>query len=53
MGRISMATRDELVGAPVTRYAASDRKERGRIEAMQRHGHLQLTTEVSATVYRR
>ena len=31
MGRISMATRDELVGALVTRYAASDRKERGRI----------------------
>ena len=31
MGRISMATRDELVGALVTRYAASNRKERGRI----------------------
>src|ERR1700722_13605027 len=31
MGQISMATRDELVGALATRYAASDRKERGRI----------------------
>lgn len=31
MGRISMATRDELVGALVTRYTASNRKERGRI----------------------
>ena len=31
MGRISMATRDELAGALVTRYAASNRKEQGRI----------------------
>jgi hypothetical protein len=31
MGRISMATRHELVGALVTRYAAGNRKERGRI----------------------
>jgi hypothetical protein len=31
MGQISMATRDELVGALATRYAASNRKERGRI----------------------
>jgi hypothetical protein len=31
MGRISMATRYELVGALAGRYAASDRKERGRI----------------------
>ena len=31
MGRISMATRDELVGALAARYAASNRKERGRI----------------------
>ena len=31
MGRISMATRDELVGALAGRYAASNRKERGRI----------------------
>ena len=31
MGRISMATRDELVGALVARYAGSNRKERGRI----------------------
>jgi hypothetical protein len=31
MGRISMATWDELVGALVTRYAASNRRERGRI----------------------
>jgi hypothetical protein len=31
MGQISMATRDELVGALVTRYAGSNRKERGRI----------------------
>ena len=31
MGRISMATRDELIGALVTRYAAGKRKERGRI----------------------
>ena len=31
MGRISMATRDELVAALSGRYAASTRKERGRI----------------------
>ena len=31
MGRISMATRDELVAALVGRYAASNREERGRI----------------------
>jgi len=31
MGQISMATRDELVVALAGRYAASDRKERGRI----------------------
>jgi hypothetical protein len=31
MGRISMATRDELVGALAGRYAASNRKERGCI----------------------
>jgi hypothetical protein len=31
MGRISMATRDELVGALAGRYAASNRKERDRI----------------------
>ena len=31
MGQISMATRDELVGALAGRYAGSDRKERGRI----------------------
>ena len=31
MGQISMATRDELVGALATRYVASDRKGRGRI----------------------
>ncbi len=31
MGRINMATRDELVGAMATRYAVSKRKERGRI----------------------
>lgn len=31
MGQISMATRDELVSALAGRYAASDRKERGRI----------------------
>ena len=31
MGRIGMATRDELVGALTVRYTASDRRERGRI----------------------
>lgn len=31
MGQISMATRDELVVALAGRYAASNRKERGRI----------------------
>src|ERR1019366_8610383 len=31
MGRISMATRDELVVALATRYASSNRKERGQI----------------------
>jgi len=31
MGRISMATRDELVAALSGRYGASTRKERGRI----------------------
>lgn len=31
MGRISMATRDELVVALATRYASSSRKERGQI----------------------
>ena len=31
MGQISMATRDELVGALAKRYASSGRKERGRI----------------------
>jgi hypothetical protein len=31
MGQISMATRDELVAALATRYAASSRDERGRI----------------------
>jgi len=31
MGRISMATRDELVVALAGRYAASNRMERGRI----------------------
>ena len=31
MGQISMAARDELVAALVTRYAASGRDERGRI----------------------
>jgi hypothetical protein len=31
MGRISMATRDELVGAVAERYGRCDRAERGRI----------------------
>jgi hypothetical protein len=31
MGRIGMATRDELVGALTARYIASNRGERGRI----------------------
>ena len=31
MGRIGMATRDELVGALTVRYTASNRRERGRI----------------------
>jgi hypothetical protein len=31
MGQISMATRDELVVALAGRYAATNRKERGRI----------------------
>jgi hypothetical protein len=33
MERIGMATRPELVGALTARYAASNRRERGRILA--------------------
>jgi hypothetical protein len=46
MGRISMATRDELVGALVTRYGASNRRERGRIPTW---GNGRSTSTVAAS----